>query len=100
MFQGVRSRVRYYMDNALILVNTLDALGLKVYGGKNAPYAWVHFPGSRSWDVFTEILEKTHIITVPGCGFGPGGEEYVRLSAFGNRDCIIEATRRLKKLVC
>ncbi|KAL8155765.1 hypothetical protein AgCh_000973 [Apium graveolens] len=49
-----------------------------VYGGKNAPYVWVHFPGQSSWDVFSEILEKTHVVTTPGSGFGPGGEGFVR----------------------
>ncbi|KAK9270705.1 hypothetical protein L1049_026288 [Liquidambar formosana] len=91
--------VDYYMENAKILVDTFASLGLKVYGGKNAPYIWVHFPGMMSWDVFNEILEKTHILTVPGQGFGPGGEEYIRLSAFGHRECILEASRRLKNLL-
>ncbi|KAJ7946703.1 LL-diaminopimelate aminotransferase [Quillaja saponaria] len=95
-FEAVHSRVDYYMENAGILFETLASLGLKVYGGANAPYVWVHFPGSQSWNVFTEILEKTHIITVPGSGFGPGGEEYIRISAFGPRESIIEASIRLK----
>ncbi|MCI21153.1 LL-diaminopimelate aminotransferase chloroplastic-like, partial [Trifolium medium] len=69
------------------------------YGGKNAPYVWVRFPGSKSWDVFAGILENTHIITIPGSGFGPGGEGYIRLSAFGQRDSIIEASERLKYLL-
>ncbi|KAJ0085367.1 hypothetical protein Patl1_08463 [Pistacia atlantica] len=67
-------------NNAKIINDAFQSLGFKVYGGKNAPYAWVHFPGMSSWDVFAEILEKTHIVTVPGCGFGPGGEEYIRVS--------------------
>lgn len=86
------------MDNAGILIEAFESLGMKVYGGKNAPYIWVHFPGSNSWNVFAEILEKTHILTVPGKGFGPGGEEYIRVSAFGKRESIVEASRRLKKL--
>lgn len=90
--------VDYYMENAKILVETFASLGYQVYGGANAPYTWVHFPGSNSWDVFTEILEKTHIITVPGSGFGPAGEGYIRISAFGHRECILEASRRLKTL--
>ncbi|KAK9286759.1 hypothetical protein L1049_015163 [Liquidambar formosana] len=80
------------------MVETLASVGLKVYGGANAPYVWVHFPGMKSWDLFTKILEKTHIITVPGCGFGPGGEEYIRLGAFGHRECIVEASGRLRSL--
>ncbi|KAL2326014.1 hypothetical protein Fmac_025072 [Flemingia macrophylla] len=64
----------------------------------DAPYVWVHFPGRSSWDVFSEILEKTHVITTPGSGFGPGGEGFVRVSAFGHRENILEACRRFKHL--
>ncbi|KAM5574785.1 aminotransferase ALD1, chloroplastic [Rosa sericea] len=96
--QAVHSMVDYYMENAEILVETFASLGYQVYGGANAPYIWVHFPGSSSWDVFTEILEKTHILTVPGSGFGPAGEGYLRISSFGHRDCIREASRRLRTL--
>ncbi|KAL6964308.1 aldolase [Sarracenia purpurea var. burkii] len=92
------STIDHYKENAQILLNTFASLGLKAYGGVNAPYIWVHFPGSRSWDVFTEILEKTHIITVPGSGFGPGGEEFIRLTAFGLRETILKASTRLKSL--
>ena len=96
-FQALRNTVRYYIENAKILVDTFESLGLKVYGGKNAPYVWVHFPGLSSWDVFNKILERAAIVTIPGIGFGPGGEEYVRVSAFGHRECILEASRRLGK---
>ncbi|PPR99646.1 hypothetical protein GOBAR_AA21015 [Gossypium barbadense] len=90
--------IDYYKENAKILVDTFASLGLEVYGGVSAPYVWVHFPGSKSWNIFAEILEKTHIITVPGSGFGPGGAEYIRISAFGKRKHIIEASWRLEKL--
>lgn len=86
------------MENAKILKETFASLGLEAYGGTNAPYVWAHFPGLKSWEVFSRILEKAHIITVPGSGFGPGGEEYVRVSAFGHRETILEASRRLKSL--
>lgn len=99
LFQALSSVVDYYKDNAQIIVDTFQSLGLKVYGGQNAPYAWVHFPGMSSWDVFAEILEKTHIVTVPGSGFGPGGEEYIRVSSFGHKQSILEASRRLKKFL-
>ncbi|CAN7012256.1 unnamed protein product [Brassica rapa subsp. trilocularis] len=92
----IRSVINYYKENRKILMETLASLGLTVYGGINAPYLWVHFKGSKSWDVFAEILEKTHIITVPGSGFGPGGEEYLRISGFGRRDDMVEASRRLR----
>ncbi|XP_043720564.1 LL-diaminopimelate aminotransferase, chloroplastic-like [Telopea speciosissima] len=98
-YMALCSVIDNYRENAKILIDTLTSLGLKVYGGKNAPYVWVKFPGSSSsWDVFTEILEKTHIVTVPGAGFGPGGEGFIRISAFGNREVILEASKRLKTL--
>ncbi|KAK3025675.1 hypothetical protein RJ639_042015 [Escallonia herrerae] len=90
--------VDYYKDNAKMICDALASVGLKVYGGRNAPYVWVHFPGLKSWDVFAEILEKAHVITVPGRGFGPGGEEFIRISTFGHRESIAEASRRLKSL--
>lgn len=87
--------VAFYKDNTKILVDTFENLGFKTFGGKNAPYVWVQFPGRSSWDVFAEILEKTHIVTTPGSGFGPGGEGFIRASAFGHRENITEASRRL-----
>lgn len=99
LFQGVTSLVDYYKANAEILLETFKSLGLKAYGGVNAPYLWVHFPGTSSWDVFNEILEKTHIITVPGSGFGPGGKEFIRVTAFGHRENILEASDRLRSLL-
>ncbi|OIT34808.1 PREDICTED: aminotransferase ALD1 isoform X1 [Nicotiana attenuata] len=99
-FKEIMSKVDYYKENAKILVDTFASLGFRVYGGSNAPYVWVHFPHSRSWDVFNWILEKTHIITVPGIGFGPGGEGYIRISGFGRRESILEASKRLTTLLC
>ncbi|XP_002513859.4 aminotransferase ALD1, chloroplastic [Ricinus communis] len=96
-YKAVNNVVDYYEENAKILIEAFASLGLKVYGGKNAPYIWVHFPGSSSWAVFKEILEKTDIVTVPGRGFGPGGEGYIRVGAFGHRETILEASVRLKK---
>ncbi|CAM8924924.1 unnamed protein product [Rhodiola kirilowii] len=90
--------IGFYKENTNIIVDTFNSLGFKVYGGKNAPYVWVHFPGRSSWDVFAEILEKTHVVTTPGSGFGPGGEGFVRVSAFGHRENIIEACQRFKEL--
>ncbi|KAL6545863.1 hypothetical protein OROGR_009737 [Orobanche gracilis] len=90
--------VGFYKENTDIIVDTFISLGFEVYGGKNAPYVWVHFPGQSSWDVFSEILEKTHVVTTPGSGFGPGGEGFVRVSAFGHRDNVLEACRRFKQL--
>ncbi|KAI4993044.1 hypothetical protein ZWY2020_007357 [Hordeum vulgare] len=85
-----------YKENARVLVATFQALGKEVHGGDDSPYVWVRlFPGRRSWDVFAEILEKTHVITVPGSGFGPGGEGFVRVSAFNSKDRLVEACARL-----
>ena len=76
--------VDYYMDNAGIIRGTLTDLGLTCYGGDNAPYVWLKTPGSMgSWDFFDKLLTETHVVTTPGSGFGPSGEGFVRLSAFG-----------------
>ncbi|XP_042487625.1 LL-diaminopimelate aminotransferase, chloroplastic [Macadamia integrifolia] len=90
--------IGFYKENTEIIVDTFNSLGFNVYGGKNAPYVWVHFPGQSSWDVFAEILEKTHVVTTPGSGFGPGGEGFIRVSAFGHRANILEACKRFKQL--
>jgi len=88
--------VSFYKENATILRTAFEEMGFKVYGGVDAPYVWVGFPGKASWDVFTDILTRCDIVTTPGSGFGPGGEGFVRASAFGSRDNINEAVRRFK----
>ncbi|XP_059653114.1 LL-diaminopimelate aminotransferase, chloroplastic-like [Cornus florida] len=90
--------IGFYKENTNIIMETFNSLGFNVYGGRDAPYVWVHFPGRSSWDVFGEILEKTHVVTTPGSGFGPGGEGFIRVSAFGHRDNVLEACRRFKQL--
>ncbi|KAM6544423.1 hypothetical protein CsatB_008870 [Cannabis sativa] len=97
-YKAMMDVVKYYKENAKIIAETMRSLGMKVYGGNNAPYIWVHFPGQTSWDVFTEILNKTHIMTIPGTGFGPAGQGYIRLSAFGHRQTVLEASQRLRNL--
>lgn len=96
--QAVHEVIGFYKENTDIIVETFNSLGFKVYGGKNAPYVWVQFPGRSSWDVFSEILEKTHVVTTPGSGFGPGGEGFIRVSAFGHRGNVLEACKRFKHL--
>ncbi|TQD71638.1 hypothetical protein C1H46_042833 [Malus baccata] len=96
--KAMREVIGFYKENTEIIVETFESLGFKVYGGKNAPYVWVHFPGRSSWDVFSEILEKTHVVTTPGSGFGFGGEGFVRVSAFGHRKNVLEACKRFKQL--
>lgn len=89
--------VTYYMENAEIIKSALDELGIKTHGGINAPYVWAEFPGQDSWDVFEDILEKCHVVTTPGAGFGAAGQGFVRFSAFGHRKNIIEAVERLQE---
>ncbi len=89
--------IAFYKENAAILGKTFRDMGFSVYGGDNAPYVWVGFPGRQSWDVFAEILDKCNIVTTPGSGFGPAGEGFVRASAFGSRKDIEEAVRRFKE---
>lgn len=95
---AMQELVAFYKENTAMLRATFTELGFPTYGGVNAPYVWVQFPGRSSWDVFEEILTKADIVTTPGSGFGPGGEGFVRASAFGHRENIVEAIDRLKKL--
>ena len=90
--------IDYYLENANILRTTFQELGYVVHGGTDAPYVFVELPESigGSWDAFSMILEKAQVVTIPGAGFGPGGEGFLRLSAFAPRDGIIEACERLK----
>ena len=89
--------VAFYKENASILKKTFEEMGYTTYGGTDAPYVWVSFDGRDSWEVFTEILQKCDIVVTPGSGFGPAGDGFIRASAFGHRDNILEAAERLKK---
>jgi LL-diaminopimelate aminotransferase len=91
--------IDYYMENARILRETMEGIGFDVYGGIDAPYVFVKLPDSMggSWKAFQTILEKTQVVTIPGAGFGPGGEGYLRLSAFAPREAVVEACARLTK---
>ncbi|MCE2983205.1 MAG: LL-diaminopimelate aminotransferase [Parachlamydia sp.] len=96
--QGLRevaSLAAYYLANAKIIKETLEGLGYEVFGGLNAPYLWVRFKEQNSWDIFQHFLDKYHIVTTPGIGFGPAGEGFIRFTAFGHRQKIIEAAARL-----
>jgi LL-diaminopimelate aminotransferase len=95
--QEMHKLIAMYMRNAAIIKEALEEKGITTYGGANAPYVWAHFPGRKSWDVFSEILEKCHIVTTPGAGFGPAGEGFVRFSAFGHRTDFLEAVKRLER---
>ncbi|RMF22493.1 MAG: LL-diaminopimelate aminotransferase [Deltaproteobacteria bacterium] len=93
----VAERVSYYMDNARVIREGLEAAGLTVFGGVNAPYVWVKTPaGEDSWSFFDRLLRDAHVVGTPGAGFGSCGEGYLRLSAFGFRDQIEEAVARIR----
>ena len=86
------------MDNAKMMRDTLTKLGFEVYGGENAPYLWVKTPdGTDSWKFFEQMLYGAHVVCTPGVGFGPSGEGYIRLTAFGDHEDCAEAMERLKK---
>ncbi len=96
--QQVRQTIDYYMGNASIMREALTGLGLKVYGGVNAPYIWLQTPGNiPSWQFFEDLLHGPHIVGTPGVGFGPSGEGYFRLTAFGERSNCEEAMERMTK---
>ena len=84
------------MGNAALLRQTMLDLGLTVHGGTDAPYVFVDLGGRSSWDMFSEILEEAQVVTIPGAGFGPGGEGFLRLSAFAPREACEEACSRLR----
>lgn len=89
--------IGYYMKNARIIRQALQEMGLSVYGGVNAPYLWVKTPGSlSSWAFFDKLLMEAQVVGTPGSGFGPSGEGYFRLSAFGHREDIEEAVQSLR----
>ena len=91
--------IDYYMENARILKQGLEDCGLQVYGGENSPYIWLKTPdGVSSWDFFDKLLSECQVAGTPGSGFGPSGEGYFRLTAFGRRESTIEAVARFKHL--
>ena len=96
--EQIKATIDYYMNNARTMYNTLTDLGLEVYGGRNAPYIWVKTPNDMgSWKFFEQMLYEAHVVCTPGVGFGPSGEGYIRLTAFGDADDCKEAMERLKK---
>ena len=96
----IQATIQYYMDNARIMKEGLESTGLKVYGGVNAPYLWVKTPnGTSSWKFFDQLLYEANVVGTPGIGFGPSGEGYIRLTAFGERHDCIEAMRRIKQWI-
>lgn len=95
-----KALVKYYMDNAKIIREGLIQAGFEVYGGINAPYIWLKTSNNMtSWEFFDYLLQKVNVVGTPGSGFGPSGEGYFRLTAFGSTQNTIEALDRIKSLV-
>ncbi len=93
-----QANIKYYLENAKIIREALQDIGLTVFGGVNAPYIWAKTPnGMGSWEFFDYILDKTRVATTPGEGFGPSGEGYIRLTAFSSREKTEEAMDRIRK---
>ncbi|RMD76274.1 MAG: LL-diaminopimelate aminotransferase, partial [Bacteroidetes bacterium] len=93
----VKEVIDYYMENARIIREGLSAAGIQCFGGVNAPYIWLKTPeGMSSWDFFDKLLNECHVVGTPGSGFGPSGEGYFRLSAFGDRENVEEAVARIR----
>ena len=96
----IRVKLESYKENARIIAQALDELGIYYTGGKNSPYIWLECPkGLKSWEFFDLLLEKANVVGTPGAGFGKNGEGFFRLTSFGDRDKTIEAVKRIKELL-
>jgi LL-diaminopimelate aminotransferase len=95
----VEQTIDFYLNNARIIKNGLNEAGFKTWGGVNSPYIWLKVPETMtSWEFFDYLLEKIQVVGTPGSGFGPAGEGFFRLTAFGNADKTLEAVERIKNL--
>ncbi len=95
----IREMIGYYMNNAQVIYDGLKAAGYTVSGGINSPYIWLKTPrGMTSWEFFDYLLAQAGVVGTPGSGFGPSGEGYFRLTAFGSSESTAEAVERIKKL--
>ena len=102
--KAMKEVIDYYLENAALIKKTFEGenfkkAGAEVYFTGNSPYIWVKFPGKKSWDVFDTLLDKCNVVTTPGSGFGPAGESFIRISAFGHHADVQEACKRLSELV-
>lgn len=96
----IRDQIAYYMNNAKIIYEGLQSAGYEVSGGVNAPYIWLRTPDSMtSWEFFDRLLEKANVVGTPGSGFGPAGEHYFRLTAFGTKENTIRAIERIREMM-
>lgn len=97
--EQLAKQVAYYMNNAKYIYNGLKEAGYKVSGGVNAPYIWLETPNHMtSWEFFDYLLEHANVVGTPGSGFGPSGEHYFRLTAFGSYESTVEAVDRIKAM--
>lgn len=95
----IKQNITYYRQNAKIIKEGLDKIGINSYGGENSPYIWMKVPNNmKSWEFFDILLEQANVVGTPGVGFGPSGEGYFRLTAFGDRENTIEAIKRIQSL--
>ena len=96
--EQIQKSIRIYKENAGIIMNALDAAGIRYWGGKNAPYVWMACPnGMKSWDYFDLLLNRAQVIGTPGVGFGECGEGFFRLSAFGDPEDTRIAAERIRQ---
>ncbi len=96
----IQENIRIYKQNARVLMDVLDRAGIRYWGGKNAPYIWMACPnGMKSWDFFDRMLQEIQVIGTPGEGFGPSGEGFFRLSAFGDPESTKIAAARMETLL-
>ncbi|MCI9124057.1 MAG: LL-diaminopimelate aminotransferase [Eubacterium sp.] len=95
----LQEQVAYYMRNAGLIKKGLQDAGYEVFGGVNAPYIWMKTPGTMgSWEFFDDLLERAQVVGTPGAGFGPSGEGYFRLTAFGSYENTAAALQRIRAL--
>lgn len=95
----LKEQVAYYMKNANTIKTGLQEAGFTVFGGVNAPYIWLKTPDQMtSWEFFDYLLETANVVGTPGSGFGPSGEGYFRLTAFGSYENTVAALERIKAL--
>ena len=96
--QQVKDTIAFYQENARVIREGLTAAGLEVYGGVNSPYVWFKTP-TDSWSFFDRLLTEAGVVTTPGAGFGPSGEGYIRVTAFGDAEDTKAAVERIIALM-
>ena len=96
----INETLGYYKENAKVISDTFDRLGIWYTGGKNSPYIWFKCPNNmESWDFFDYLLENAQVVGTPGAGFGKNGKNFFRITAFGSKEGTVEAMRRIENLL-